>query len=214
MKPTKSNPTADGISAIDAAIANAKARRATKTGTPVTASDATVSPATTAAKRPRLTDEEKTARAAQKDVERAAAKTARDAKRAAKKAQKDADRKPAHMSKVDKAFAKLPVLGELATSMFGDITANFSRDQVAALALHLQHFNRVKATERALNQKVEAGATVTIVGGDPRYVGKTATVTKAQRIRCYVSIEGVAKPVYLFTSDVEVQAAAATALAV
>jgi hypothetical protein len=34
-------------------------------------------------------------------------------------------------------------------------------------------------------------------------VGQTGTVSKAQRIRCYVEIPGVNKPVYLFTSDVE-----------
>jgi hypothetical protein len=63
------------------------------------------------------------------------------------------------------------------------------------------------------SNKVEAGNTVTIISGDARYVGKTGTVSKAQRIRCYVEIPGVSKPVYLFTSDVEVMAAAEQAQA-
>ena len=35
----------------------------------------------------------------------------------------------------------------------------------------------------------------------------TGVVFKAQRIRCYVTLEGVSKPVYLFTSDVSPVAA-------
>ena len=86
---------------------------------------------------------------------------------------------------------------------FNEVTTNFSAEQITALALHLQHFNRVKATERALNQKIEAGMSVRIIGGDPKYIGMTGTVSKAQRIRCYVEVPGIKKPVYLFTSDVE-----------
>jgi len=62
----------------------------------------------------------------------------------------------------------------------------------------------VQATQRALSQKVAAGDEVRILGGDPRYVGMTGTVSKAQRIRCYVTVGGVNKPIYLFTSDVQV----------
>ena len=86
---------------------------------------------------------------------------------------------------------------------FNEVVANFSREQVTALALHLQHFNRVKATERALDQKVVQGMDVRIVGGDPKFVGMTGSVIRSQRIRCYVAIPGVKREVYLFTSDVE-----------
>ena len=79
------------------------------------------------------------------------------------------------------------------------------------LALHLQHFNRVKATERALGQRVVQGTSVRIVAGDPRFIGLSGTVVKAQRIRCYVEVPGIKKPVYLFTSDVEVQSTSAQA---
>jgi hypothetical protein len=72
------------------------------------------------------------------------------------------------------------------------------------LALHIQHFNRVKATERALDQRVVQGTPVRIIGGDPKFMGMTGTVTKAQRIRCYVTVPGAKREVYLFTSDVEV----------
>jgi len=112
------------------------------------------------------------------------------------------------MKKVTKAAEKLGTLNDAAQLIFSDATSNLAASQVAILALHLQHFNRVKATERALNQKIEAGQTVQIVGGDPRFIGKTGTVTKAQRIRCYVTVEGSSKPIYLFTSDVQPATAA------
>jgi flagellar biosynthesis GTPase FlhF len=204
------------VSAIDKAIAAARARKAAK-GTDGS-SNTNTAPKTPKAdkgeatpKRPRLTDEEKAAREQARSEERAAKKAARDEARAAKRAERDNSKRTPHMSKVAKAAAKLPSLNDSAQVLFNDITANYSRDQVNAIALHLQHFNRVKATERALGQTIEAGMAVTIVGGDSRFVGQTGTVVKAQRIRCYVEVAGAKKPVYLFTSDVEPASAAAAA---
>jgi transcription antitermination factor NusG len=91
----------------------------------------------------------------------------------------------------------------VAQKFFDEITPNLSAEQVTSLVLHLQHFNRVKATERALNQKLDLGQHVRIIGGPTKYVGMTGTVDRAQRIRCFINIPGVRKPVYLFTSDVE-----------
>ena len=129
--------------------------------------------------------------------------------RAAAKAEKLAalqtlneNKKPAHMKKVEKAGAKLPQLSEQASVIFSDIISNFDACTIASIALHLQHHNRVAATERARNVRIEQGDLVRIVGGDPRFIGFTGTVDRAQRIRCYVEIEG-RKPIYLFTSDVE-----------
>lgn len=190
--------------AIDRAINEAKARKAAKAGNPEGNSIKDPKPAKEP-KAPKATDAEKEIAKANRVAERAAAKVERDAARATKRAAKQADKKPAHMSKVEKAASKLPNLNEASQVKFNDIVANFSRDQVNAISLHLQHFNRVKATERALNQKVVAGSTVTILSGDPRYVGMTGTVTKAQRIRCYVDV-GAKKPIYCFTGDVEVTA--------
>ena len=110
---------------------------------------------------------------------------------------------PVYMKKIERAAGKLPQLGMESQLTFNEVVANFSREQVTALALHLQHFNRVKATERALDQKVVQGMDVRIVGGDPKFVGMTGSVIRSQRIRCYVAIPGVKREVYLFTSDVE-----------
>lgn len=193
------------VSEIDKALAAAKARKAAKNsnGEGSSAANGTDETASTAAaKKPRLTDEEKAAREAEREKERAERKAQREAERAERLAKRAADRQPAHMKKVLKAAEKLGTLGQAAELLFNEATHNLSASELAVLALHIQHFNRVKATERALNQKIEVGQTVSIVGGDPRFIGKTGTVTKAQRIRCYVQVEGMNKPVYLFTSDV------------
>lgn len=203
--------TDQNVSEIDKALAAAKARKDAKgsggaTPKPAKAENAEATPKEP--KRPKLSEEEKAARLAQRETERAARKATRDAARAAKLAERNANRKPAHMKKVEKAAEKLAALGQAAELLFNEATTNLTAAELATLATHIQHFNRVQATQRALNQKIEAGMQVTIIGGDPRWIGKTGTVSKAQRIRCYVTLEGQAKPVYLFTSDVAPAAAA------
>lgn len=132
-------------------------------------------------------------------------KRQREAEREARRLQKqkEASERVPHMSKVERAAAKLPLLNQKAKDVFDNAIVNLSRDQLAALAMHIEHYNRVKATEAALKAKVTEGMTVRIVGGDPRYIGLVGTVAKAQRIRCYVDLPDVSRPVYLFTSDVE-----------
>ena len=203
--------TSDKISAIDAAIAKATERKAKKAADPANVA---------VAEKPAKVAREKVAKVGPTDVEREAKKAEILADRAkrkvekavvreAKLAEKMAGKKPAHMSKVLKAAEKLPTLSEAGQRFLNEVTANLSRADVAGLAFHLQHFNRVQATERALSTKLEAGDAVTIVGGDPRFIGKSGIVEKAQRIRCYVNLEGHTKPCYLFTSDVEKVAAVA-----
>lgn len=194
---TKTND--DSTSKIDAAINAAKSRKA-KNKSETTSTESTGEKTS----RPRLTAEAKEARDLQRETERAEKKAERDRVRTAKQAAKQAERKPAHMSKVDKAAEKLPGLDNAVGAFFNELTVNFTQVQLSALSAHLQHFNRVKATERALNQKVTMGSTVRITGGDNRFIGMEGTVSKAQRIRCYVSVPGVKKDVYLFTSDCEV----------
>lgn len=205
--------TTQDVTAIDKAIAAAQARKAAKgtsgDGTPKAAKEPKAPAAPREPKRPRQTDEEKAAKVAARDAERAERKTARDTARAEKLAARNANKQPAHMRKVQKAAEKLSLLNDAAQLLVNEATTNFSAAELANIALHLQHFNRVKATERALSQNIEKDMQVTVVGGDPRYIGKTGTVFKAQRIRCYVTIEGFAKPVYLFTSDVAASTPAA-----
>jgi hypothetical protein len=201
------------MSAIDQAIAAAKARKAAKEAangaSPSTESSEQV--ASTKKEKPVKEKKEKksavdeAARAAKKaqiEADRAARKAKKEAEREAKKAEKAASKKPAHMVKVLKAGEKLPTLDDAALTLFNEATRCLSQAQLAALAMHIQFFNRVKATERALNVRLEEGMAVTIVGGDPRYVGKTGTLNKVQRIRCYVALDDDDREVYCFTSDV------------
>lgn len=181
--------TNDATSKLDAAINAAKARKESKEGT---------------AGKPKLSPEEKAQREAARLAEREAKKLERTAKREAKLAAKQASASPAHMKKVDKAAAKLPRMEDAVERFFNELTVNFTGAQLATLSAHLGHFNRTQATKRALDQKVAVGSRVRITGGDARFLGKEGVVSKAQRIRCYVTLEGVKKDVYLFTSDVEV----------
>ena len=210
--------TDQDVSAIDKALAAAKARKDAKaglTGTAPATAKAPKEPKAAAApaepKRPKVTEEEKAARLAQRETERTARKAVRDEARAAKLAERAAAKQPAHMRKVEKAAEKLGGLSDAAQLIFNDATTNLPAADLATLALHIAHFNRVKATERALSTEIKAGLTVEVVSGDPRFIGKTGTVVKAQRIRCYVNIEGANnRPVpgtdetgiYFFTSDV------------
>jgi len=149
-------------------------------------------------------DQERAARRAQIEQDREARKVEKTAARAAKVAEREEKKNnKAHMSKVDRAAEKLPKLVDFAQCVFDDITVNLGREQLAALAQHILHYNRVKSTERALDTKLEVGQTVRIIGGDPKWQGVKGTLHKVQRIRCYVEVPGANKPVYLFTSDVE-----------
>lgn len=197
----------DSTNKIDAAIAAAKARKAMKEGKAPPDSSPTFVTATEVrpGRKASATTSETAAKLKEREDERNARKAERDAARALKQAERAealANRTP-HMGKVEKAAAKLPVLGENAQHFMNDITANCSAADVAAIAAHLQHFNRVSATSRALSQKLEVGMTVKIVSGDARYLGRVGVLDRVQRIRCFVTLEGVNKDVYLFTSDVE-----------
>jgi hypothetical protein len=206
---------ATDTSAIDAAIKKAQARKAAKAAAGTTDGGAPAkAEKTTAASKPRLTEEQKAAKAAElaKVREEQAAKRAEA--RSAKLAERNATRKPAHMKKVDKAAERLAPLSQAATVILNEVTHSLPAVELQALAEHIQHFNRVKATERALAQSLTEGQQVTIVGGAPRFIGKVGILAKVQRIRCYVQLEGMEKPVYLFTSDVSpVESAAPVAQA-
>ena len=186
------NAIENSVSVIDKAIAAAKARAMAK-GTN-TFTDLNVS---------------KEDRSALREV----AKAQRDADREARKAAKAATRTaPVHMTKVEKAANKLPNLSTDAANLFNEIVAHYNRDQITALSLHLQHHNRVQSTLKATAvDPLKTGQLVRIIGGDPKYIGMTGALEKVQRIRCYVNIPGVKRPVYQFTSDVEVISESGTA---
>lgn len=199
--------TDKGLTEIDKALQAAKQRQAIKQG--MASADGTVPtsrPVIVAGPaKQKLTEADKQAKIDARNVEREERKVAKDAERAAKKAATIATTKPAHMRKVEKAAEKLPALGQAALLLFSEASTNLPQSELAGLANHILHFNRVQATERALGQKLSVGQTVLITESqDSRFLGKTGTIDKVQRIRCYVKVEGFNKPAYLFTSGVKV----------
>jgi hypothetical protein len=210
-------PTTDtkDLSAIDQALAQAQAKVAAKEPEAPKEKPAKVDDAEAKAKK----EAEKAAKAAARAVARAEKKAAQEAARAEKKAAREAkkaereaakaNKGPAHLSKVAKAAAKLPALTENGQAQFKRVMKALSQVEVMALAQHLLHALREKATiAAAAGVKLTEGQLVRITGGAPKFIGQVATMFKVQRIRCYVTVEGVDKPIYLFTSDVEPVAAA------
>lgn len=151
-------------------------------------------------------DAERGAAKAKLEAERAERKAATEAKRAAAKAEREAKqqpRGPAHMKKVDKAAARLPVLSAAAQSKLNELRLELSNIDMTVLALHMQHIVRVAATAAAHGRKFVNGQRVRFTGGDPRYIGQVGTIDQARNIRCFVNVTGAKKPVYVFTSDIE-----------
>lgn len=202
MDNEKTNPglTDQGISEIDKALQAARARKAKRGEN--TAAAVPAQKAEKPARAPKATDEEKAAKKAAREQERQAQKEARAQAREAKRAERQASKGPAHMAKVERAAARLPSLSRAAQTEVQAITAGFSAGEVAAIAAHLQHFNRQKATERSIGRQLTVGQRVRITGGEGRYIGREGTVAKAQKIRAYIDV-GEKKPLYVFIADVE-----------
>lgn len=143
--------------------------------------------------------EEKKAQIAKDREERKAKKEADKASKLAAKAEK----KP-NLSKVEKARAKLPQLNDASQVAFDDATSNLGKGQIAALALHLQHYLREQATIASANAKYEVGQLVTVINSaDPRIIGKAAEITQTHRIRVHAKVDGFKGEFYLFNADVE-----------
>ncbi len=176
---------------IDAVIAAARARKAAGDAS----SDVVVATTDVVEKRPRISAEERQAKKVEIENDRS--------RRRAERAEK-ATQKQVHMKKIDNARSKLPQLSGYSQTVFDELIVNLPAEQLTALALHLQHYNRLKATQRAVSTTIELGHEVKIIGGDPKFIGKIGTITEVRRIRCFVNVPGVKKPVYCFTSDVEV----------
>ena len=219
------------MSAIDRALAAAKARKAAKEAAGVTddvtpTAEAPAKPKVPkAAKEPkpkadRPTDEAKAARAAEREARRAAkaakeaedraAKDARKAERAAKreaKASAKAEKKPAHMKKVERARAKLRPLTQSAEAIFSEVVSNFGVQVIEDIAEHLMVHARAYKTQRATAlEALPLGATVKITGGDRRYIGMTGKVVHSQRLRAKIEVPGVTKEVYIYNGEAEVVA--------
>jgi hypothetical protein len=154
-------------------------------------------------RKPRLTDEEKEQRDRKAQADREERKATRTADRQRKRDEKLAARQTPHLSKVKKALEQLPELTASAKERYDELVVGLNPTEVNALGLHLQHFYRHHATESASSRALEVGQKVKLLGGGAKYVGRTGVVVKLQRIRCYVKVEGIGTPAYVFTSETE-----------
>lgn len=232
------------LSAIEKALAAAKARKAAKeaaglteetpapkakkepkpkaekpTKAPKAAKEPkakTVDPTKEAAKAERLAA--KAAKMAELEAQRAERKAAREAAKAEREANRAAAKSApgsAHMKKVEKARAKLLPLSSEAELLYTEIIGNFGGPMVAAIAEHLKLHVRMSATKRATEgAALPVGTTVRIIGGEAKYLNKVGTVVKSQKLRSFVKVDGVRKDVYVFTADLKVVADADLAVAV
>lgn len=195
-KEMKSNSPQD----IDAAINEAKAKRAES------GKDSDDSQSITRPKRQRLSPIEREARNSQRSEAQVLKRLARVAKREEKARMRAETKSVPHMKKVERALASLPALTQDAEQVLNQVTTGVDAmrvEEVQTLALHLLHFIRAESVKRAAQTPVTEGTRVVIVSSsNPKFVNRQGVVTAAQRIRCYVQVEGFEKPVYCYTSDV------------
>lgn len=214
------------LSAIDRALAAAKARKAAKeaaglepevTVTPKTKKDPAakaskikvekvVDPALAAARAAKVVArvEARGSKLAQFEAARAERRAARDVKSLARAATL-AVVIPAHLKKVERAKAKLPQLNEKMQALVDNIVSSFSLHQLDTMVMHMQLHARAEKTRLASKGgALPIGASVTIFGGDPRYIGKAGTVVTSRKLRATVAVDGAKKPVYIYTSEAKV----------
>lgn len=156
----------------------------------------------------RLRDEARATRKTERDAESAKRAEARKNKKdevARKRAERDAQRLEKSEQKTKKAQNLSPAAAAALESVKG-----LSLSELTALHAALGRLSKERSVAEAgtITDKPEAGDTVEVISGD--YAGKTGVVTKAQRVRCFVKLDGVttvsggAKEAYLYLSQVKV----------
>lgn len=206
------------LSAIDRALAAAKARKAardaeegSKTETVVAVKQPlSLSPEVQDAVQARAHKADKTNE--QKEA-KAAAKAEKAAKKAAKLAADDEAKKITHLKKVERAKSKLPKLDSQTELSFNELTSTLSAYQLHVLSQYLQIHNRAMATIRSNASKPHpVGSTVKIVGGEPKFIGMIGKVIHSHKLRAKVEVPGQKKLVYIYSADAEQFEAEASAV--
>jgi len=182
---------------IDAALAAAKRRKAAKAGEGGGAPEAAKAP------RKVYTDEERIANTQKLNADRAKRKADRKKATDDKRAEAAKNRGTPHMSKVEKAAKGLAPMDGDTETFFNEIKGALGAAQIDILTAHLAFYSRASATKGSLEIKLAPGARVKIVSGSPKLIGKTGTVAKWQRVRCFILVDGIAKEQYLFNANVE-----------
>lgn len=121
------------------------------------------------------------------------------------KKEKPARTTPADMSKVNKVAAQLPPLSPDAQLLF-NAANNMSTADINSLVSHLNISIRRRGVQAVAQgstgpSSLKVGDRVTIRSGPPRFIGQSGVVSKVQRIRCYVRLDGRNKDDYFFIAD-------------
>ena len=204
------------LSAIDRALAAAKARKAAREATEGDNNDVTVGHKSIvltsevreksierSAARAQINADKESKATAQKEA-KAAAKAEKAAKKAAKLAAAEEGKKVTHLKKVERARERLPKLDAKSELAFNELTGSLSAFQLHVLSQHLQLHNRTMVTLRSTAGKPHAvGATVRIVGGEPKFIGMIGKVVHSHKLRAKVDVPGQKKLVYIYSADAE-----------
>lgn len=194
------------ISAIDAALAMAKAGRVAKPKPSVTTTSAAQEQTDNTTNNTVDREEQRLQREAQRaerakaiEERRAQREAAREAKRAAREAAREGF--VPHMKKVEKAAAGLPALPAGTTSDLFDEMKNLSPAELSTLLAHGELHLRAESTKLSAGVALDVGQRVRVTAGPSGFLGMEGTITKVSRIRAHVAVDGSDRVAYCFTSD-------------
>lgn len=202
---TQSVNSTDKLSAIELALAAAKARKAAKEQSAGQPSGDTQDRASARAQ----IEADRAARKARREEEGRNPSPSKEEKRAlkaAKRAAKDAEHsgRPVHMKKVERAKSRLPSLCSNGERILTTALTDLNPVQLESLAQHLVVSARERRTLNAINaSRIPVGSAVRIVGGDPKFIGSTGTIVSSHKLRLLVSVEGSNKPLYIYSGEAE-----------
>lgn len=112
-------------------------------------------------------------------------------------------KKTPHLSKVEKFKAGLPQMNDTVENIFVE-ARELTSAELGILISHLQAETRIRGVNGSAGIKGhEVGQIVRVISGTPKFIGREGTVTKSQRIRCYVAFADSDKEGYFFHSDLE-----------
>lgn len=111
-----------------------------------------------------------------------------------------------HLNKLVKVKNKLPVLPPEVLATVNTLV-NFDTNVIDNVIEHLKYSIKEKSFTNLLSTKdkinLNVGERVKIISGNPKYIGKIATLDEVRKIRCFVKLPEAKGRVYLLISDVE-----------
>lgn len=192
------------LSAIELALAAAKARKAAKEQS---GSSTDTNPEDRATIKAQI-EADRAARKARREAAENTSSTTREEKAAAKAAKKAAkaaeaaNGRPTHMKKVERAKSKLAPMCTAAADLLTTAKRDLAPIQLEVLAQHLIVAAREQRTLGAHNASIlPVGTSVQITAGDPRFIGARGTVVKSHKLRLLVAVEGLSKPIYIYAGE-------------